>query len=120
MEGPMNPKAYLLIAVATAALLTPAKAQIEPRAGTWKTWVLQSGSELRLPAPPDPNATAGELGWLRAFMSQADATARNQVAFWDTGAPATRWIEILSNRVMDGRTSVPESVRAYRLLTFAI
>ena len=27
--------------------------QIEPRAGTWKTWVLSSGSELRVPTPPN-------------------------------------------------------------------
>ena len=27
--------------------------QVEPNAGSWKTWVLTSGSQLRLPAPPD-------------------------------------------------------------------
>ena len=26
--------------------------QVEPKAGTWKTWVLASGSDLRLPPPP--------------------------------------------------------------------
>ena len=32
-------------------------AQIEPKAGKWKTWVLTSGDQLRLPPPPDEAAT---------------------------------------------------------------
>ena len=31
--------------------------QVEPKAGTWKTWVLASGSDLRLPPPPGRAAT---------------------------------------------------------------
>ncbi len=27
--------------------------RIEPQAGRWKTWVLNSGSQFRLPAPPE-------------------------------------------------------------------
>jgi len=30
-----------------------ASGPVEPSAGTWKTMLLRSGSELRLPAPPD-------------------------------------------------------------------
>ena len=40
----------LLLGVVSSAL-----AQVEPKAGTWKTHVLTSGSELRLPPPPDPS-----------------------------------------------------------------
>lgn len=31
---------------------TDDNAQVEPEAGTWRTWVLQSGDQLRLPKPP--------------------------------------------------------------------
>jgi hypothetical protein len=31
-------------------------AQVEPNAGKWKTWVLSSGDQLRLPPPPDEAA----------------------------------------------------------------
>ena len=31
---------------------TTSTGPVEPKAGTWKTWVLTSGSELRPPAPP--------------------------------------------------------------------
>ena len=36
---------------ASLALAQTRTDQIEPRAGTWKTWVLSSGSELRVPPP---------------------------------------------------------------------
>ena len=41
--------ALLAGGLATNAL---AQGQIEPLAGTWKTWILRSGSEFRLPPPP--------------------------------------------------------------------
>ena len=55
--------------------------QIEPTAGTWKTWVLVSGGELRLPSPPDQAETSAELDQLRALAGQRDAAAREQIAF---------------------------------------
>ena len=42
---------YLLGMSMTCMLM----AQVEPGAGKWKTWVIPSGSALRLPAPPDDN-----------------------------------------------------------------
>ena len=27
-------------------------AQVEPNAGNWQTWILSSGNQMRLPAPP--------------------------------------------------------------------
>lgn len=106
----------------TAGLtLTPTFAQgpIEPRAGTWKTWILRSGSELRL-AAPDRAGTAGETEWLKTFMSSANADARDQIAFWDTGAPPMRWIEMVNARLADGRLTLPNAWRAYTLLCVAM
>src|SRR5258708_3151559 len=34
---------------------------IEPQAGTWKTWVISSATEFRVPRPPDRIATEKEL-----------------------------------------------------------
>jgi hypothetical protein len=39
---------------------------IEPQAGTWKTWVISSATEFRVPRPPDRIATEKELG--RGFL----------------------------------------------------
>ncbi|MGH9627591.1 MAG: vanadium-dependent haloperoxidase [Bryobacteraceae bacterium] len=97
-----------------------AQGQIEPQAGTWKTWILQSGSELRLPPPPNQGATEGEIAWLKDFVASADANARYQVAFWDTGSPAMRWMEIVNDRIRDGRVSVGQGWRHPVLLSVAM
>ena len=55
----------VLLAGIAGAIETPGKvsaappqpAQVEPEAGTWQTWVLESGSQLRLPVPPDEQDT---------------------------------------------------------------
>jgi hypothetical protein len=65
--------------------------QVEPQAGTWKTWVLTSGSQFRLPPPPDRAATSSEIGELKTLATQRDAAAQQKIAYWDTGAPGYRW-----------------------------
>jgi hypothetical protein len=66
-------------------------AQIEPNAGNWKTWVLTSGAQFRLPAPPDAAASRTELAQLQTLASQRDAASAERVHFWDSGAPGYRW-----------------------------
>jgi hypothetical protein len=36
----------------------PLATQVEPNAGQWKTWVIASGTVMRLPAPPPSDVTA--------------------------------------------------------------
>ena len=36
-------------------------AQVEPSAGTWKTWVVPAVSQIRLPEPPNAAASAAEV-----------------------------------------------------------
>jgi membrane-associated phospholipid phosphatase len=78
---------------AWAATSAPAD-RVEPEAGGWRTWVLESGAELRPPAPPDRTTTRSEIVQLRALAEQRDAAALDQVSYWDTGAPGYRWNEI--------------------------
>lgn len=73
---------FLLLIAATAS------AQVEPHAGQWKTWVLSSGSQMRLPPPPDSSSMPTELQAVRAAMAAADTNALAKVAFWDAGDPA--------------------------------
>jgi len=42
---------------------------VEPCAGMWQTWVLSSGSQLRVTPPPDTAATDAELEQLRALAA---------------------------------------------------
>jgi membrane-associated phospholipid phosphatase len=66
---------------------------IEPAAGSWNTWLLSSGSELRLPPPPDAGATQTEVAELQALASQRDAAMLDRVSYWDAGSPSYRWTD---------------------------
>jgi len=54
------------------ALAGSLSAQVEPHAGQWKTWILTSGSEFRLPAhpmlPPPPSSCNGSRSAHRLEM----------------------------------------------------
>ena len=67
-----------------------AAARLEPGAGGWRTWVLESGSQLRPPAPPDRGATRSEIDALQTFAEARDTAALDQVSYWDSGAPGDR------------------------------
>jgi membrane-associated phospholipid phosphatase len=93
---------------------------VEPRAGTWKTWVLTSGSQFRLPPPPDQAATTGELQTLRALATQRDANALERIHYWDAGAPGYRWDQILADEFSKHGISGAPSTRMLSAVEVAI
>ncbi len=105
---------------ATQLAASHAAGPIEPDAGKWKTWLLKSGNQLRLPAPPDKAATTAEVKELKALAAKRDAKALDQIAFWNTGAPAYRWNEVLIAEALKRNMSSPVSGRALALLHAAI
>ena len=102
----------LFLATALSGL---AQVQIEPQAGTWKTWAISSGKDFRVPPPPDAAATKGELAWLRDFVAEKNPQFTASIAYWDSGAPAYRWIDLISTRYLNGDpiTAYPHRVYAY-------
>jgi hypothetical protein len=98
----------------------PGPAQIEPQAGRWKTWVLSSGSQYRLPAPPDGLAQATEVKDLITRAGRRDAAASNAISFWDAGPPGYRWNEIAVNLLVRDNITGPRSARILSLLNVAI
>jgi membrane-associated phospholipid phosphatase len=67
---------------------------IEPQAGNWKTWVIDSGPQFRAPPPPDGATTEKELVELARIAATRDGVALDRVAYWNTGSPSYRWSEI--------------------------
>src|SRR6266852_3772245 len=91
-----NPAKTLILLLGVSLAYPPARAwaQIEPNAGTWRTWLLKSGNELRLPPPPDEKATRAEIEELHALEAQRDEGALQRINYWNSGSPAYRWTTI--------------------------
>ena len=68
-----------------------------------------------MPPPPGPAETKAELKSLADLISHNDAQAQQQIAFWDAGAPAYRWIDLINERVLAGTptTAYPHRVYTY-------
>lgn len=91
---------------------------VEPSAGAWKTWVVSSGKDYRVPPPPDAAATRNELEWLKGAVAEQDPRITQQIAFWNAGPPSYRWLEVLINRSLTGAplTAYPTRVYTYVIL----
>ena len=62
--------ATLVVASAASAQPSGTADRLEPGASAWRTWVLSSASQFRLPPPPDAAATRAEIGQLRAMAAK--------------------------------------------------
>lgn len=118
-----KPGSTILVA---AVLVLPLYAQsfnqvIEPSAGNWKTWVISSGKDFRVPPPPDARATQDELGWIRdVAVATQNPNLVDSVSFWSASAPAYRWMELLNDRALSGRPLTPYAVRVYTYVALAM
>jgi membrane-associated phospholipid phosphatase len=92
---------------------------VEPQAGAWRTWLLSSGSELRLPPPPNRAATQAELRTLRDLAAQRGAAAE-QIARWTSGGPAYRWNELAREVALKRGITTPPGSRIFAALHVAI
>jgi membrane-associated phospholipid phosphatase len=98
---------------------------ILPTAGTWKTWALTSGNELRPGPPPayDSPEEAAELAVLKDFPRTPKTNA--DAFFWEYGSGGTRnywfWNEQTNKKILEYRldTDPPRAARAYALESIA-
>jgi hypothetical protein len=93
---------------------------IEPTAGSWHTWLLSSGSELRLAPPPDEAATRAELDELQGLASRRDAAMLDRVSYWDAGAPSYRWTTRAAKYTQSKNVLGNRAARMLTLLNVAI
>src|SRR5215468_1991419 len=98
----------------------PLSAQVEPNAGQWKTWIISSGSAMRLPAPPASDINATELQWVKDCVNRRDQTTLNGIHYWDAGAPAYRWMQLALQYVVNSTLAGPQQTRALALVASAI
>jgi membrane-associated phospholipid phosphatase len=110
----------LAVLPAWAAQPTGNGGQVEPGAGTWKTWAIAAGGQFRLPPPPDKAATRDELAALEALTAQRDPAALDRVSYWDAGSPAYRWNELAIRHTQSKGVFANRASRMLALLNVAI
>src|SRR5262245_30602292 len=115
---------YLVFVFLVIGLSAPLPAQtnrrIEPNAGNWRTWIISSAKDYRVPAPPGPADTSTELRALSELISFNNAQTNQQIQFWDAGAPAYRWIELISERQLAGTPTTAYIHRVYAYVALAM
>lgn len=107
-------KKILLLLIPIQVLVLHLAAQVEPKAGNWKTWFISSGKHYRLSAP---SSYKNEIVQVLAKQQELDATTKQDIMFWNAGAPGYRWQEIMS-KLWTIDTSA-KGVLAYMLLSVA-
>ncbi len=93
---------------------------VEPTAGTWKTWAISSGRDFRVPPPPDHRAMRQELNEVRDAVVNQDASVQASITYWNAGAPAYRWMQIITNRIFSGKPVTAYSHRLYTYVSMAM
>jgi membrane-associated phospholipid phosphatase len=83
----MSMKRNLLIYLMTFVAMS-VFAQVEPGAGKWKTWFINSPADYRL---TKPNSNKDEIAAVVAAQQNIDAAAIQKMQFWNAGAPGYRW-----------------------------
>jgi len=113
-------RSTLISVIALIAGIAAAQAgeQVEPNAGSWKTWVITSGRDLRAPAPP--NDGAAEIAELKPLAGQRDAKAADLIAYWNVGPPSYRWQQVALDEAMRNNLPWQWAVRDFALMHAAI
>jgi hypothetical protein len=93
------PVAVLALATLVAAAPFPAAGQTPeegPKVGGWKTWILSSGSEISVPAPPadDSEQTKAELAELRQLQTLRSPIGDRVIQFWNSGPATLPWTRV--------------------------
>ena len=91
---------------------------VEPDAGTWKTFVLSSGTEIPVPPPPRGRAAERDLAAVvKAAAARTDVTL-DAISFWDTGSPGFRWNQVGAQLLV--ADPAPDTFRVVTYLNLAI
>jgi membrane-associated phospholipid phosphatase len=107
---------------AAEGVLVGRKVLEEPYAGNWKTWILSSGREIRLPLPAPAHSPLGaiELAQLKRAQLERTEAQINAARFWDAGPATRRWTEIYLDMTRIHRPNPPRASRGLALVHLAM
>ncbi|HUR22926.1 MAG TPA: hypothetical protein VMZ73_03535 [Acidimicrobiales bacterium] len=93
----------------------------EPTAGRWKTWVLASPDEIRVPEPPPVGSARAkaDLAVVRSAADDRTEEVREAVRKWSGRIPVQPWNEVAFDFVARSAKNPPLSSRNYALVNVA-
>jgi membrane-associated phospholipid phosphatase len=93
-------KQILFIVITLSAVV--ATAQMDSRrqtanyeAATWNTWLLDNPNQIAIAAPPAAAQSKAELQTVRQRLAKLDEKKLAEIKYWNAGAPAYRWNQIV-------------------------
>lgn len=100
----------------------PISAAAEPTAGTWKTWVLPSGSAVTVAAPPVAGSEQAEtdLAEVRKLAKERTPDVIEAVNKWSGPLPTQPWLTTAFDFVSKQAKNPPLSTRNYALVQAAM
>ncbi|MGQ0647500.1 MAG: phosphatase PAP2 family protein, partial [Gemmatimonadaceae bacterium] len=99
------------------------QAPFDPLAGTWRTWVIPSGSAYRLGPPPTLTSARfiADLAELRGLAAGGRTASQITAArYWATDAPSLRWELFVDAELRQRDWSIPHAARARAYVSAAI
>jgi len=93
-----------------------------PMCGTWKTWVLRSGTQI-MPEPPYALGSTEDLRDVQEVLDVSLARTAEQIAIvhkWADVSPPAIWNELLNARIESRGLSGVEAARAHAFLNVAM
>ena len=87
---------FITLAAATAmAQGDPSRSSANYDAANWKLWLLDNPQQIVVSAPPNGAQSKTELQTVKQRISKVDEKKLKEIKYWDAGAPAYRWNQII-------------------------
>ena len=98
------------------------KTPFDPMAGTWKTWVISSGSAFRPGPPPLPGSErfAQDLNELLTIGRTRSSAQADTARYWATDAPSSRWEVFMDEEILKHHLGPMHAARALALASAAM
>jgi len=117
------------LVVMTLALLgataLPARCEVVsdgPKVRQWKTWVLASGTEMSVPAPPAETSeqTKAELAELRQLQTERSPSANTAIQYYNAVPATQRWHDLAHTLARAEKQSLNRQARLAAILHTAL
>lgn len=83
------------IAITAIAQEKTSPSSVNYEAANWKTWLLDNPQQISVSPPPSRAEIKNEQVAVRQRVSRVDEKKLAEIKYWDAGAPAYRWNQIL-------------------------